>query len=174
MIFDEPTGSLNDQVVSLVDDLRDRAQWPNDVGTLEIRGGRPSQVSERLIVIFAESGNWHSACAEEPALSFRRLRLRHSDPWNVMDRCHRPTCTSVHDGAIVSQHFPRGTQLFFFYATTTFETHLELQLCRYLPSCPDTFPKTFSASFHHNNTLVEPNTFDHEPVTLRSFNAAAT
>ena len=135
---------------------------------------RPSQVSERLIVTFAESGNWHSACAEGRAPSFRRLRLRHSDPWNVKKRCHRPTCTSVHDGAIVSQRVPRGNTINFFYATTTFETHLELQLCRYLPSCPDTFPKTFSASFHHNNTLVEPNTFDHEPVTLRSFNAAAT
>ena len=43
--FDEPTDSLNDRVVSLVDDLRERALW-HDVGTLEIRGGRPTFTSE--------------------------------------------------------------------------------------------------------------------------------
>ena len=45
--FDEPTDSLNDQVVSLVDDLRERAPWPHDVGTVEIRGGRPTFTRER-------------------------------------------------------------------------------------------------------------------------------
>ena len=44
---------------------------------------RPSQESDHLIFIFAESGNWYSACAVERAPSFRRLRLHHSDPWNV-------------------------------------------------------------------------------------------
>ena len=43
--FDEPTDSLNDRVVSLVDGLRERALW-HDVGTLEIRGGRPTFTSE--------------------------------------------------------------------------------------------------------------------------------
>ena len=113
MKFDEPTGSLNDRVVSLVDDLKDRAPWPHDVGTLEIRGGRPSQESDHLIFIFAECGNWHSACAEERAPSFRRLRLHHSDQWNVKKRCKSHSCTSVHECVIASHCVPRGTQSMF-------------------------------------------------------------
>ena len=83
------------------------AQWKFAVAA------RPLQVSEHLMFIFAESGKWHSACAEQRAPSSRRLRLRHSDPWNVIQRRHRPSCTSVHDGVNVSQCVPRGTQSMF-------------------------------------------------------------